>query len=95
MGKWVLLYMSAPFEILLGLLLSNSNDQQVERPVCEVDVVLWQLLQWHRRIAAQGMINGLSPAEPQTFHQLRAELAAIWSPHKDWRHLWRITKWAK
>ncbi len=67
MGKWVLLYMSAPFEILLGLLLSNSNDQQVERPVCEVDVVLWQLLQWHRRIAAQGMINGLSPAEVSLF----------------------------
>jgi hypothetical protein len=66
-GKMGMLYMSAPFEILLGLLLSNSNDQQVERPVCEVDVVLWQLLQWHRRIAAQGMINGLSPAEVSLF----------------------------
>ncbi len=33
--------------------------------------------------------------QPQTFRQLRAELAAIWSPHKDWRYLRRITKRAK
>jgi hypothetical protein len=31
-GEMGMLYMSAPFEILLGLLLSNSNDQQVEGP---------------------------------------------------------------
>jgi hypothetical protein len=31
-GEMGMLYMSAPFETLLGLLLSNSNDQQVERP---------------------------------------------------------------
>ncbi len=44
---------------------------------------------WAERILVCALL------QPQTFHQLRAELAAIWSPHKDWRHLWRITKWAK
>ncbi len=48
-----------------------------------------RILVWPRILSAQALL------QPQTFHQLRAELAAIWSPHKDWRHLWRITKWAK
>ncbi|CAK9881114.1 unnamed protein product [Sphagnum jensenii] len=95
MGKWVCYICLLPLKSFLGCFSQIPMTKQVERPVCEVDLVLWQLLQWHRRIAAQGMINRFSPAEPQTFHQLRAELAAIWSPHKDWRHLWRITKWAK
>lgn len=33
--------------------------------------------------------------QPQTFCRLRAELAAIWSPDKDWRYFRRITKRAK
>lgn len=32
---------------------------------------------------------------PEAFRKLRAELAAIWSPRKDWRSLRRITKRAK
>eukprot|EP00250_Pteridium_aquilinum_P020786 c24947_g1_i1 orf=2670-5117(+) len=33
--------------------------------------------------------------QPQIFCRLRAELAAIWSPDKDWRYFRRITKRAK
>ncbi|CAM6098581.1 unnamed protein product [Calypogeia fissa] len=33
--------------------------------------------------------------QPKTFRHLRAALAAIWSPDKDWRYLRRITKRAK
>lgn len=33
--------------------------------------------------------------KPKSFRQLRAELAAIWSPREDWRSLRRITKRAK
>lgn len=35
------------------------------------------------------------PLKPEAFRKLRAELAAIWSPRKDWRSLRRITKRAK
>ncbi|KAJ7524162.1 hypothetical protein O6H91_18G080400 [Diphasiastrum complanatum] len=33
--------------------------------------------------------------QPQMFRRLRAELAAMWSPKKDWRHTRRITKRAR
>jgi hypothetical protein len=33
--------------------------------------------------------------KPKMFQQLRAELAAIWSPREDWRFLRRMTKRAK
>ncbi|KAG6548308.1 hypothetical protein Mapa_010174 [Marchantia paleacea] len=33
--------------------------------------------------------------QPKAFRRLRAALAAIWSPHKDWRYLRRMTKRAK
>ena len=39
--------------------------------------------------------SGCLFVKPQSFRQLRAELAAIWSPPKNWRSLRRITKRAK